>query len=108
MDDWTPGPWVYDGPDAGGYIWKGNPKDGKPVAQVRGWGWLSKAEGASITQDANAHLIAAAPELAEALQNLVGLAEKQGTGLRHYKAALDTARAALAKARGGGDAGTDS
>jgi hypothetical protein len=51
--------------------------------------------------DANARLIAAAPELLEALTNLCGLAEKRPGSLHEYKAAVDSARAAIAKATGG-------
>ena len=50
--------------------------------------------------DANARLIAAAPELLEALTNLCGLAEKRPGSLHEYKAAVDSARAAIAKATG--------
>lgn len=47
--------------------------------------------------EANAHLIAAAPELYEALANLLAVSEGEG-GTRFD--AQDIARAALAKARG--------
>jgi hypothetical protein len=48
--------------------------------------------------EANARLIAAAPELLANLTNLVGLAERRCRSLHEYKAALDDARAAIAKA----------
>lgn len=51
--------------------------------------------------EANARLIAAAPELLEALEGLCGLAELRPGHLQDYKAAVAAARAAIAKAKGG-------
>jgi hypothetical protein len=48
---------------------------------------------------ANANLIAAAPELLDVLENLVALTEIRPK-LHEYKAALDEARAVIAKAKG--------
>lgn len=50
--------------------------------------------------EANANLIAAAPELLESLVNLVGLAELGAARLDKYHAALANAEAVIAKARG--------
>lgn len=50
--------------------------------------------------EANARLIAAAPDLLESLTNLVGLAKLGAASLDKYHAALSDAEAALAKARG--------
>lgn len=50
---------------------------------------------------ANSRLIAAAPELLEALEGLCGLAELRPGHLQDYKAAVASARAAIAKATGG-------
>ena len=61
--------------------------------------WPTDKRSEEETQ-ANARLVAAAPELLEALRNLVGLAEMRGS-LHEYRAALDEARAAIAKATGG-------
>lgn len=49
---------------------------------------------------ANARLIAAAPELLESLEGLCGLAELRPGHLHDYKAAVASARAAIAKATG--------
>ena len=48
-------------------------------------------------EEKNAHLIAAAPELLEALENLLKVHEGEG-GTQHH--AGDIARAAIAKAKG--------
>lgn len=50
--------WVYD--ENGQTIWMGDPKDGKKIADVRGWGWLQYTPDAEAKQDANGRLIAEA------------------------------------------------
>jgi len=52
-----------------------------------------------VDSEANAHLIAAAPELYQALEALCELADGLGEHLE-FDAACENARAALAKARG--------
>lgn len=103
----TPGPWYT---DAIGRIWRRNPSDlyeygggvagDKPVATV--WkGWVNEGE-VGFPLDANARLIAAAPELLEALSCLtavVGLTPIKGN-LEALQEAYDMARAAIAKAKG--------
>lgn len=102
----TPGPWVV------GYL-KGDvgvADDGKTggyakLFDVRGWGYLTgKGHGglglsegeARVIQDANAHLIAAAPELYEACREaLIMLKHLNVTG-----SLIDQVNSALAKARG--------
>jgi len=66
-EKFTPGPWEFDGM---AYIFKTPIGDGEMVAQIRGWGWLQKkGEEAGIAeQNANARLIAAAPDMYEALK----------------------------------------
>ena len=59
--------------------------------------WRFEEEDRSPSCEANAHLIAAAPELLEALENLLKVHEGEG-GTQHH--AGDMARAAIAKARG--------
>ena len=64
----TPGPWSED--SIGGVVHAGEMR----VCDVRGWGWLTGQGGLKLSpqeaeqiQDANAHLIAAAPDLYAAL-----------------------------------------
>jgi len=62
----TPEQWEYGTPEVEMDQFvrvKGQPD--KIIAEVRGWGWLSKKgnEAAAKEQDANGHLLAAAPEL---------------------------------------------
>ena len=95
----TPGPWKV---DEDGFVWGCCPGPAFMktahflVAEVRGWGYLQyRADGEQI-QAGNARLIAAAPELYEALVDLMGF-------LFHGKKdsqAILRATAALAKARG--------
>jgi len=92
----TPGPWaVYPGTD-GNEICAVDHSPGLPIRQVicgprRGENWI-----------ANAHLIAAAPDMYEALQDLIALAEHamREAGDYDINGELEDARAALAKARG--------
>lgn len=94
----TPGPWRY---EAG--------RDGRPPYVIR------RTEGGFVVvgmtadrQEADARLIAAAPELLEALQKLLDLqvAKKEleyldkGIGTKTPNAAWLEARAAIAKAKG--------
>lgn len=59
--------------------------------------WCMEDEDRSPECEANAYLIAAAPDLLEALQNLLKVHEGEG-GTEHH--AGDMARAAIAKAKG--------
>ena len=85
---WAPGPWEFNycdgslvsGPNDIGYV------------EVKGWFQLGMGE-------ANAHLIAAAPELYEALEALLETCHAEPHGEKERMAA----RAALAKANGGGE-----
>lgn len=79
---WTPGPWVVT-------------KDGKNVCGKPDNDGM-KPSVARYTND-DSHLIAAAPDLYEALDNLLRVHECDG-GTKYH--AGDIARAALAKARG--------
>jgi len=87
----TPGPWSIDGEGTN--------------AMVRGADLTIVAVRHRLTgqtHEANARLIAAAPELLEALEDLVYLAEAAMREVGEYdiEAELADARAAIAKARG--------
>lgn len=94
----TPGPWEMD--EEACYIFAA--KGEMTVLQVRGWGYLtgrgthalalSDEEGEAI-QRANGLLAAAAPELLEALEEVVMVSDRATVE-------YDKARAAIAKAKG--------
>ena len=93
-----PGPWKV---DEDGFVWGYLPGSHMKeprflIAQVRGWGYMQYMQDGEQIHAANARLIAAAPELYEALVDLIGF-------LFHGKKdrqAILRATAALAKARG--------
>lgn len=98
----TPGPWKV---DEDGFVWGCCPGPAFIetahflVAEVRGWGYLQyRADGEQI-QAGNARLIAAAPELYEALEKLFDLmiSDKvsKDEGVRRLQMAADV----LAKVR---------
>lgn len=110
MSAYTPGPWFHDG---NGNVWRRDPKDlyqnggtvagDKPLATIhKGW-HHDGAEGYPV--EANARLIAAAPELLEALEGMIEVyggkydidcLPKHSTEIE----LIDFARAAIAKATG--------
>jgi hypothetical protein len=95
----TPGPWVEletessvdfaydDAPRLGGWSDIG-PEDGAPVAIALGYGGFSDRR-----LDANARLIASAPDLLASLIEVVAIADRKTD-------AFDRARAAIARATG--------
>ena len=108
---WTPGPWVY------------RPEEFDDWGVVRGSdvgdGWatyICQAKDQRVDEagenearrngidpwESNAHLIAAAPELYEALDDVVKMLDDNEVPIsyEYYCTALEPARAALAKARG--------
>lgn len=108
MSRHTPGPWTFrpnpcECNDCTASHWIDGPPDapgatlGKPIAEVREY---HKGES-----EANARLIAAAPELFEAVRALVFLVKESGfrSGLTEeaFDAALVSGIAAIEKARGG-------
>ena len=93
MSKHTPGPWEIEEHYHFGYRWISGPEHSQ-LAQVV---WCMEDEDRSPECEANAHLIAAAPELLEALENLLKVHEGEGGTQRH---AGDMARAAIAKAKG--------
>lgn len=102
MSEHTPGPWATDA--VGEYVFA----DGgsHPVAQVRGYGHYCKMFGdeeqAVNRMSANARLIAAAPELLEALESLYSRVRKDKDAKKWWEYEQKMARAAIAKARGEG------
>ena len=90
---WTPGPWHHHGPGSVRVC------DGGHDLEAGCW-TIAEAEIIGVereTAEANARLIAAAPELYEALDWLCAYAEES---TKPGEAYLQMARAALAKARG--------
>ena len=95
---WTPGPWRYDRTN-------GSPTTGEHMIAGAKPGYLAEVRDCgSGDVRANAHLIAAAPDLYAALDNLetaatgAGVPHQQERKLLHE--CITAARAALAKARG--------
>ena len=84
---WTPRPWRV---QVGRYL----PMVHSPDGIV---GHLS---GDRAEFEANAHLVAAAPDLYEALSHLLRLNRTQSVGDEDYDAALESAEEVLTKARG--------
>lgn len=84
----TPGPWAWDGDIL---------TAGKSRRHLL---YMEEAPGLRNEAAANMHLIAAAPELYEALCNLIGHARWVAGELDVHYAHLDEAVSALAKARG--------
>jgi hypothetical protein len=89
----TPGPWSVQGDDRPGMQWNRHIHSSPNVAVC----FMAHSDGKDNARDeANASLIAAAPELLEALQEVVAFCERNGLQSDAY----DTARAAIAKATG--------
>lgn len=88
MSDHTPGPWAVFRPGRWGH------------EGIYDWTVVSVARDRAICDGDgdNAQLIAAAPDLLEALEEL--MACKQGEFCEQYPAAYKKAQAAIAKARG--------
>ena len=93
MSKHTPGPWEIEEHYHFGYRWISWPQHSQ-LAQVV---WCMEYEDRSPECEASAHLIAAAPEMLEALENLLKVHEGEG-GTQHH--AGDMARVAIAKAKG--------
>ena len=98
----TPGPWVAevfesldDAKETSGFEWISRWRWDSPPAAV--WrqegGGIAGLPGCIETTAANARLIAAAPDLLEALERVVAIADRDTTE-------FNTAKAAIAKAKG--------
>ena len=98
MSGHTKGPWkvflVKSGPNKGQLLGVGE-ETGEGVADAYGGLWGSGGE-----KLANAHLIAAAPELLEALEKLVAAMPSRTILTDDELAPYDSACAAIAKAKG--------
>lgn len=112
-DRWTPGPWRADGPDMFGDYNILHPADGLAVAAAVGSAYPEEPRPVVVIPTnlrspeevgANARLISAAPDMAEALNSIARcLAPGHRTMdelIRDQDLACAIARAALAKARG--------
>jgi hypothetical protein len=96
MAEHTAGPWSFEGPDMFGDFNVLHPADCGAVAAVVNNG---RPAGEVL---ANARLIAAAPDLLAACENVLAHARRHTDGTARLDAAwLDDVRAALAKVRGG-------
>lgn len=94
MTKWTKGPWAAT-TRRGSWDWVVyKPGTQHEICQTFHDGTPENKRG-----EAHAHLIAAAPDLYEALESLVGLAEMQGGNLHQYAAAIKDAKGVLARAR---------
>jgi len=100
----TPGPWFADEPHSGDadravYSLTAVNKSRHYVARVYGGGPLAPRDP---EMDANARLIAAAPDMLRALERLVWLNTSQGVSDYDYDTAMENANAAIARAHGEG------
>jgi hypothetical protein len=93
MSKHTPGPWFSQYDDNGFY------EIGSEIVSLR----LAFTYGEGDTDEANARLISAAPELLQSLQAIVrSLADQDDEGLIEHAQPMIDARAAIAKAIGEG------
>ena len=92
----TPGPWTVTADGAGWYI-ECSPERGHSVAYIRAEIGDEDQDTSDDEKESNARLIAAAPELLEALK-LIANAENSALDLAYCKG---IARAAITKATGG-------
>jgi hypothetical protein len=91
MSKHTPGPWFSQYDDNGFY------EIGSEIVSLR----LAFTYGDGDTDEANARLISAAPELLQSLQAIVkSLADQDDEGLIEHAQQMIDARAAIAKAIG--------
>lgn len=105
MSNYTPGPWEIK-KQWGDEWWFGGRNGAEIIIQSKVAGWnVVAVTGAKMDEigidDANARLMAAAPELLEALQSIVrSLSDQDDEGLIEHAEPMINARAAIAKALG--------
>ncbi|WOB87337.1 MULTISPECIES: hypothetical protein [unclassified Providencia] len=93
----TPAPWLTDRNNChSGHIATVHGCENNDWVEI----WSTDWPESESVQEANAHLIAAAPELLEALIELTESAKEAIDGLGDLADAIDTAKAAIAKALG--------
>lgn len=103
MSEHTPGPWEAGRPDMSTIV------DGVPSKWIYAGDTYVAAASGMASDDwgvvmANARLIAAAPNLLDALEEIVNNAVLNYEGsMDIYSEAVEAARAAIRKAKGGGD-----
>jgi hypothetical protein len=100
--NYTPGPWAIGYDDGSGIHWyKGEPRLGvvEITAAVRPPGFGKVCEASDVSE-ADAHLIAAAPDLLEALVAIVGDGPGPSGVLVYADPVTLQARAAIARATG--------
>ena len=91
---WTPGPWRYDRTN-------GSPTTGEHMIAGAKPGYLAEVRDCgSGDVRANAHLIAAAPDLYAALERTLNFIANTESEMGETLPCGDVARAAIAKARG--------
>lgn len=96
----TPGPWWLQADGAGWYV-ECTPERGHSVAYVRAEAGEDDPDTPDAEKEANARLIAAAPDLLEALWAMVTSFHAVEYMEPHMQEASNMARAAIAKAEGG-------
>ncbi|MBQ0532617.1 hypothetical protein J7S73_21475 [Providencia rettgeri] len=93
----TPAPWLTDRNNChSGHIATVHGCENNDWVEI----WSTDWPESESVQEANAHLIAAAPELLEALIELTESAKEAIDGLGDLSDAIDTAKAAISKALG--------
>ncbi|MGG4677947.1 hypothetical protein [Providencia huashanensis] len=93
----TPAPWLTDRNNChSGHIATVHGCENNDWVEI----WSTDWPESESVQEANAHLIAAAPELLEALIELTESAKEAIDGLGDLSDAIDTAKTAIAKALG--------
>lgn len=90
MSNYTPGPWIMHS----GMVWDAKGEVG--IARMD----RDEPNTEPCERDNNARLIAAAPELLEALKNLLPICDNDGPLLRVYQKEAIAAEKAIAKAEG--------
>lgn len=95
----TPGPWVLDGPDTFGDFDIAGPDGPLAIAAVVN-GEFRRMGGKWSEHEANARLIAAAPEMYAEMGRLINFVQSVAALCDVHYAHLDKALAALAKAEG--------